>query len=851
MIDLELIRNTPNPYKPEAETNLSNAQFIGRIEELNTISTLVDDFQNTGKINNILITGHRSIGKTALLEQYEHRLESIFALYKKKLSLYQTEDILEFFIELIDYILDQFESSEGFFDETQIEIWRNLIYQGNDNSNYIDRKLQLATLYSLNKTVRYSTIKKDISTLVGELLSADSDTKGLVIIIDEFQEFSKNQRLLEILTNLSNEIDNFGIIGAGSPDIFVNTNTFHKFNRSSMLIELKQFSDQEIEQAFFSPPMERLRYNQYEIENLFTPECLRTLIERTAGNPYHIRILCSEIWEYFKSNQHVKKLTINREIMDRVMIQYSRLTENSKKIQNSLKTCNKDKLDAFGRLFQWEGFDLNSIILCKIAFDNITEEKQEIILNSILKDFISLRELELFTICDSNNIKIDINKLAEVSVNQSSQFYYRFIGDQMDKLYASYYYESLMDKKLTQNRYDSLEDVLANIMSMELSNSLLMDEIEPDSLAPAPYNTFYEIEVYDRFGKDLKKISNLSDRKKLNLTKTLRIEINNIANRLDLVIPSIIAHRFQYEGYYSVLINANIRGKLYNIRVLFPVKKDKELVHINKKLSNYSKYYKASLDEYLISVNSIHLTLLPKFIPLLIFQVTEQDFIYDLIKYISERNFEKAAKIGEVIFGLSHKIDTMKKQIWMPLNALNNYAFCLINVNELNKAEKNFNKIKDKFILSKINLAYIYFLQKDMNKSKSLLKIIKNKVKNSNEVARFLHLTLSHKKINYSHSLVENISYYNLCCWNLMLIAAQLGNNIVAFNSFKKLPKPRNRDERFIQERVLYWSEYYLGNKENALKNSNLLKNKINADSYLYREVCFDIDIFREESSVQ
>ncbi len=344
-LDRDVLRTIANPYKPENEIILSGKQFIGREQELLLIDTLIREYHETGKLENILLVGVKTIGKTVLLEQFEQKLSSSFAIYHKELSKQEPQDITEFFVSLIDELINQFAENysantdlekDSIFEPKQVEIWKSLIYQGEHGSKFINRKLTLATTFSKRESAREESILKDMRFVVDSLRGADLDVNGLVIVIDEFQELRNNGRLLEILTRLTREISNLTVIGAGLPLILDDVDTFEKFSRASRLIELRKFDKNEIREAIFAPVAEKIKCSIFAVREIFSEDCLRVMETRTDGNPYHIRILCSEMFDHFQNNVALERCEINSEVMEKVMIQYSRLSLKSKIIRYSL-----------------------------------------------------------------------------------------------------------------------------------------------------------------------------------------------------------------------------------------------------------------------------------------------------------------------------------------------------------------------------------------------------------------------------------------------------------------------------------------------------------------------------------
>jgi len=96
MTQLNVINNIPNPYKPWSSTKLSAKQFIGRKEELEYFDYMIDEFKKTFRLENVLIIGKKSIGKTSLLEKIEQKLTNSFAVTRYPLSTNETKRPVRF-----------------------------------------------------------------------------------------------------------------------------------------------------------------------------------------------------------------------------------------------------------------------------------------------------------------------------------------------------------------------------------------------------------------------------------------------------------------------------------------------------------------------------------------------------------------------------------------------------------------------------------------------------------------------------------------------------------------------------------------------------------------------------------
>jgi hypothetical protein len=182
----------------------------------------------------------------------------------------------------------------------------------------------------------------------------------------------------------------------------------------------------------------------------------------------------------------------------------------------------------------------------------------------------------------------------------------------------------------------------------------------------------------------------------------------------------------------------------------------------------------------------------------------------------------------------------------------NNFAFCLLNANQIKEARKILEQIKNKHSISPINLAFVHALLGNFPQSNSEYKNLKNKLKSSKDKVGFINLAILHESMSSENRIVENVSPYNICSWNLLLIAAQVRDkneeNEIVINAYKKLAKPKDDNEKQINKRVECWVLYsYQKDTENALSKSRKLLEEVSENSYLYNDVQRDVEIFNEE----
>jgi hypothetical protein len=853
----KMLRGIANPYKSFNSKSFSDDQFIGRNKEVEIINNLIDDFSETGTFSkNILITGERSIGKTTLLEYYRRILSNNFATYPIELSRYETKTIEDFFIELVDYFIRQYDgesdSISGFLDSEQITIWRTIKFKGSDpNSTFATRELNIINSIESNQEFQYQSLVTDVAHIINTLQSSHYELGGLIILIDEFQEFQKNPRLLEVLLSLSNSISNLLIVGAGLKSIYDNFTIFEKFSRDSIPLNLERYSDKdEIREAVFSPIRRKTHCYDHELILLFSPKCLHELEKRTNGNPYHINIICISMYEYFKNNEDAKHFEINRDVMDVVMNTYSLLSTNSKRIKNSIEACTSDQITSFGWLYLYIGLSIRQIILFLHSFNNINDEDEAILLSKIMENFECIKDLELFQILDVDNRIVSWKEFITLTPTTSAQYRYVFIGDHIDSLYASYIYESLTSKQLITNSHQTFEDLLTLRLGDELSKAVILKEIEKSDASKqlVPLRSLTPDDIWANYRDDIKIIEKYSDKDYLD-EKSLDV-VKSLTNKYELKFPALIGNSFDFSGYYTVSIKVMVRGKRRFVTNFFPVESSQELKMISKRITKYTDYFQGPLEEYGLDVKNIDVNYLPKTVMVLIVGINTNDLESKMRKAIKEREFSTACNLGKSICENNLKVD--KGKLWTRIGHINNYSFCLICIGGIKKSKENLRQIIDKSMIANLNYSFALAIGGDIDSAIKHLKKSVNKLKKSQQEAQFLHVYIPHEKLKLENKIVEQVSLINVCYWNLLMFFASNRHRDPQTDSviqkYSNAGVYNTENQKSINQRMNSWVQYYYyADLEGALKCANKLILKTEDGSYLHNDILNDISIFKSE----
>ncbi|MFB3897673.1 MAG: tetratricopeptide repeat protein, partial [bacterium] len=716
-------------------------------------------------------------------------------------------------------------------------------------SDYKKREINFATKYASKQKGRLEKISQkelenDFMKILRNIISEEMQLSGLAILIDEFQEFTRNLELLDNLRQLSEKIPNLIIIGAGLPS-FLDNPIFEKMARISKIVNLKSLEKKEVLDLIFNPLQNAAKITRYETEQLFDHKSLFEIIKRANGNPLHVQVLCQNMFEHFRYSSKLNKIELNSEVMNRVMEYYSTISEKSRKINNSLRTCSRDKLNAFNYLYRYEGYTLHAFILSELAFDPINKDNAEKIRRTLFDNFREVKDLQLF---EFYGIASNLEEIETLSIDKLSNIEYKFIGDTIDKLYATYFFESLTNNILEHISDNNFEDLLAlklgGILNFKIIEGTIKDDKAIDMTLVDIRSQFEgKMLAQKDIVEDMEYLIKTSSKEKIN--DDGKKKINLISEKYNLGYPSAYIRMYGYEGYLVLFTDAKIRGKNRLVINFYPVEGDKYLICEKiRQIVNYTDYIKNPLEEYMIQINWAYMYWLPKRPLIQIFAFDISKFTQELYEAARKRNFEKAVEMAKVINFLD--VSVREESIIVNVHAINNYAYCLLNNNDLEKAKEALEMISDRYLLGKINLAYIYYLEKNHERALSILKKIFRKKMGENEKVNFINLCLIHPELIVNNKIVEDISLYQITCFNLALIYSQIKESKETAIIFLKKAMARD-NAKLIEKRVQNWLNYYYGDIKSALDNAKQLLNNCKQIEYLYKDVQKDIEIFENE----
>ena len=876
MINFTKKKTLRNPYKPYNLTNIQAGGFVGRKDELEYIEYGISDFLKENRIDeNILIIGEKSIGKSTLLKQFINMLDDNYEVYFKELSKERSYDTTRIFFEeifhriIMDYENEIIDNENDFFSVEFFNEWVEF-YNGN-HGEVNPRKLNIQKFP--NRPITTNELIADFDRFIDALHNLDSDIRGLIIVVDEFQELRKNVEILEYLIELSANIPNFALIGAGLNLITTDySEVFEKFSRSAIPFSLTGLDRHEIHDAIINPLCSILKLRKSQAFNLVSDDAIHNIVEKTNGNPLHIRILCGEMFEYFRKNDDVEKMVINDVVMQSVLDYYKRISLKSKIIENHLKNFDEDLLDSFRLIYGWCGLSIKDFMIFKNAFNQINDE----VMNSHLKFFIEtynkISHANLFILkhLSSNKTIREIDS-KKINLLNASEYTITFIGDHIDILFAYYYYKKRTGRELDSivEYEQSFMNVLTFLLQSEVCTGFKKYIIENNKIDESYFNvngsyriSYSEEEegLYNNINQ-LKQFGDNDNKKLSKKYKKLKEEYSSIPFFRYLAIQSNL---YEIQSYISISMAISFKGEINNFEMFIGLNNE-EINKINlNNFDDYNTFIEASLVDYGIEIISFNIKFIPSAVKITLVQFVEDDAHNQMMQSVNQRDFKNALAFAIDKNISSSIIKRAENKILSITNDLNNLSFIHICLEQFDDAKKYLDSLLSdrkahQSSLFKLNRAYIYFLEGSSPDAIKLYKRVLTKQKKSKHIERgivtYIHLCLPTGLVKMDNTLAENVYTINIAVWNLMLLlSVDLVNEtkISAYNSYKKCLQLDSESQQLINNRVEYWIKYYQGENDKALEKSRELLQKlqeINIADFdnLLNDVKKDVEILKNQ----
>ncbi|SIO41218.1 ATP-binding protein [Halodesulfovibrio marinisediminis] len=836
------LRELTNPYDHNTHI-LKRREFAGRSGLLEEFENVLEGFAQERKIPNWIISGDKSIGKSSLLHQYRLLLQDYgFFVFHHEVPVSDSVCEFQFFKEVFDHIYSEVDPmEEGCLSAFQQEIWFTLTESLDAHpSSYLERELRFPTLFSSfisnnNTKLSIKSLEKDFMKVVQAL--SQSEYEGLVIIVDEFQELSKNNTLLSFIRQLSENIPRLSVIGAGLPSMLSCSN-FDKFCRTAKSQILDGLNPSEALDLVLEPLRKKARLSRYEALSCFDKQALNEVVTRSNGNPLHIRVLCAKMFEAFSNDLALKRLTLNRAVMDSVMEYYSNISENSRRIKMALESCSFDDLSSFAYIYRYQGVGIRSILLLENAFNPLSSDVQFQTRDLFFDKFDDIYKLSLF----SFKSDLLLSTIRNYSPAELASIDYSFIGDAIDNLYVSYVYEEIMGERLTIEEHSKFEDRLANKFALLLYNELLPQKIEIELIDRE--GVFHRLGYgcnsgVGEFVSDTKRLADIDTEK--DFSSSVKEKINSITAKHSLELPAYWASLHGYCGYYAARAELTVKGKDRTVLVLCPVKEEHECKVVYDQVEDFASSINYQFDQYLLTVKSVILSWVPyrALTPILVLDRTDS---YDQVEeMIRKRNFDSCAIVLEKICQWSTRLKD--KIPYTHVDDVNNHGFCLMNLESFDRAKEMFDRCESKCLISKLNLAFIALRKSDYKQSKQMYKRLISRFKND-DFAKCINLAIVGQGYPIEQTVVEDVSCKNIAAWNAALVSALMQEPHHIANAILKKECALSDAEKLIRLRVSAWLAFYRGRISDAVECSSRLMEQAVEGHYLNADAQRDFQHF-------
>ncbi len=842
------LREIPNPYIHDNEIR-DRSLFVGRNNEQNELKNIIKDYKHTSALRNIIIIGNKSVGKSSLLAQYDNFLSAEnFLTIRIDCDSRNTTNSILFFGQLFSKLLENIKIVENVYsviDKDYMKFYP--IYENFSNSK--DDTILLDEI-----------LKKDFEVIINKLEKIEYD--GIAILIDDCQLLIQNQYIIDLLQKLMIKLKKTLFILSGNKSL--EDSKFEKLLRQSNVIELKPFDKrQEIFDCIFKPIYKYGFTNDEILKNMDT-QSIKTISDRSGGNPYHIQLICYHMFENFRQMRS-DLIELSPKVISEIINKLKKLAPQHVFIYSQLSACNEEIIKIFRKLYEYQNLSIHEIVKCEMAFSSLDTEEFSKTTRSILSEIRAIRPFNLFKFytIDNSNVDLIIDN-NNISVSDIAKVKFKFIGDNIDSLYASYLVESKTGDVLSYEDISGVEQVLANHFHDELWKILFKSYDEIDFDCPEKSLNFSSVARVSSLELDeeaKKKLNNISD--EIDKICTYNYDDEHInTEELKPITESILLFGLDNAGTFSKFyetINGFItlcaKVKILTEEYLFwcyqPV-----VVDYTFDLGIFRpdiKLLKASINEYDISISDLFINFIPQKALRYLYVIDTNAMRSQAFHFFRNENYTEAIRIFESIKSLSPENE------YDYITCINNIGFIHATCGELDVAEKclniSINNIYTKF-LSSINMSYVYYRQGNYKKSNQLLRKLKNPLSKQNKENRetgFIHLNLcEHDKRSdfpcYWDIIDEenSVDLLNILYINLALLESFKNESGKAFGNLNKVNNNCKREWYF--KRAEYWIYFNKGELYKALSlNSDLekyLKEKKINEMYI-ESVKYDYKFFK------
>lgn len=862
-VKLELKNKNKNPYQYNY-LDMDEKLFLGRDLLLSQFDKIVEQMEFP---KNYLILGDKTIGKSSLLRFVEKKFNNYYAtvtieLPKSDLGKTYFNNENKFFTEIIGKLIqiykndadDEKNDENNFLHHEQIN---NFYNYKNKEYSAIGKIPRLEIYHNRSDQLDYSVAINTMQTIIADL-HAESDTMGLIIFIDEFQEIQNYPKCLELLNRATMEISNLMIIGTGTDTINEKIKAnLAKFFQKTQVIPLKGINENHLQKLITKPIFDQLDNDNIEkrniIENYMIDKNFKIEIEnRTDKNPDHIRIICESAYELLLNGQN-ETIILNEKVKEDIIGKYRGYSDQSQHFKDYLENMSISQLAIFQDSLFLRNFNIKENIKFSLAFNAIVESDEKEKLQRIQEKLEKIKEFKLLNFYYDNK-KITFNEFNNgCNVNNSFKYKYKFSGDNIDRIYVSLILEKRLQEKFTKGIWNQtnykralvikyIEEFIKDILSTKKVD-ISFDHEEFNRFLPEPIN-------WGNFKRDSNKILSYDPEK---ITPELDVNIDNETTQKINRVKQFTSKYHLYDiagafdtdenkinlGWYIIYIEIKIAGKDYIVKKSIQIPTEK--INLNYQDIKFElNHLKNINNDYEIQIK--HLNIYP--IPHKAAKNVRIVIIHDLEKLVFQ-------SVLELDFQRAYAFSLVDHNITQTVYSLNNLCFTKLLVNDnVMELRKILDSILNKSPMANINYAYLLSL-KEFEEIDESIKIYKKQLKIvSNEDQCFaLLLCLLNDKIDSKNKLVLKCSSKKVILWNYLLLSGYIKKD--SFDTIKQFVEKELNNlakdsiyENFVTERVLYWSNYYLDDNKNVFKEqSNQLYDKIkkeNSNEFFSKDLLID-----------
>ncbi len=324
--------------------------FADRKLELEYFKNKINQAVHMNNWQNILILGRRGIGKTSLLNMYEDILRNNkFLVSRINLNREMVMDTFSFFKNILFSLIEE-GAKNGILSYSETMILLQIL-EGKDIedkivssisdiyapifiafSEFIRSIIKILSIKKSDLPFYYADIQKYFIKLCKYIIEKclQKNFYGISILIDNGENLVNNVSIIEILRNVTEELDNLFLIIASTEVLIDKSHEYPSFIRSCDKLFLHNFKEvSEVEEAVIKPLRSvENELKKRKIDFVFKPPDCEEIKYITNGNPYEIQLLMYYSYEhnvkqhfYSRKSSREITLTLNRDIFKKSSIQ--------------------------------------------------------------------------------------------------------------------------------------------------------------------------------------------------------------------------------------------------------------------------------------------------------------------------------------------------------------------------------------------------------------------------------------------------------------------------------------------------------------------------------------------------